>query len=344
MISYGVYLYHWPIFLWLGRTTGLAGWTLFTVQIAVTLAVSLASYVVVERPIRRGVLRWPRPVVVVPATVIAVVTSLVAVTAGYVPVSATVGRPDSLQAVTKSMTEKPLGASRLLVLGNSVPFFLAREGFEQLTTSPPLLVLDGAFPTCAFPPEATTFRLIQPNGAVYLPLPLPCTQGWAADVGTFRPNVVLFTMGDLLGELRDGTDGPWLRPCTPGFDDWFASSLADAVHELTRDGARLVIATSAYSQYFGAPVGRWSQTDCMNRVEHAVGAEYPGVVSVIDLGRYVCPQFGVCRQTIDGAPMRPDGIHYRGRSAQAIAAWLLPQMRFGPPGTGGTTIAIRKTH
>jgi peptidoglycan/LPS O-acetylase OafA/YrhL len=332
MISYGVYLYHWPIFLWLERTTALRGWVLFGVQIGVTLGVSIVSFFAVERPIRRGVLRWPKPLVVVPATAVAVVTTLVLVTVGYVPVSATVRRADSLRAVTRSVKEAPLAQARLMLVGNSVPFYLAREGFEQLRTQPPLLVLNGAFPICAFPPEANAYRLNQSDGDQYLALTLPCNRGWADDVALFRPNVVLFTMGDLLGELRDSTTGQWLRPCSTGFDDWFESSLLDAADVLTADGAHLVIATSAYSQYYEAPTDRWSQTDCMNRVEHEVGAEDPKTVSVIDLGRFVCPTFGHCRQTIDGAPMRPDGIHYRGPSAVAIAEWMLPQLRLGPSG------------
>ena len=87
-----------------------------------------------------------------------------------------------------------------------------------------------------------------------------------------------------------------------------------------------------------APLNRWGQTDCMNRVEQDVAKKDPRTVSVIDLGRFVCPTFGDCRQTIDGAPMRPDGIHYRGRSAVAISSWLLPQLR--QPATGGQWLPL----
>ena len=53
-ISYGVYLWHWPIFYVLdaGRL-GLSPWPLFAVRTAVTIAVATASYLLVEQPIRR---------------------------------------------------------------------------------------------------------------------------------------------------------------------------------------------------------------------------------------------------------------------------------------------------
>jgi hypothetical protein len=145
IISYGVYLYHWPIFLWLDQVSHLQGWTLLAAKITVTLAVSVASFILVERPIRQGGLRWPRSLVVVPATAAVVIGSLIVVTAPYVPVSATVSRPDSLHAVTDSVRTQSEPEGRLLLVGNSVPFFLAREGFEALKTQPPLHVLNGRF-------------------------------------------------------------------------------------------------------------------------------------------------------------------------------------------------------
>ena len=59
-ISYGVYLWHWPIFLALnGERTGWSGWPLFAVRCAATVAMAAASWWLLEQPIRR----W-RPVIV----------------------------------------------------------------------------------------------------------------------------------------------------------------------------------------------------------------------------------------------------------------------------------------
>ncbi len=53
LISYGVYVYHWPLFLWLDTNrTGLDGWSLAAVRLAATLSVAIASFVLLERPVR----------------------------------------------------------------------------------------------------------------------------------------------------------------------------------------------------------------------------------------------------------------------------------------------------
>lgn len=53
-ISYGLYLVHWPIYLWLNPArTGLDGWLLFGLRAAVSIAAATLSYLLVEQPIRR---------------------------------------------------------------------------------------------------------------------------------------------------------------------------------------------------------------------------------------------------------------------------------------------------
>ena len=54
-ISYGLYLYHWPLFLVLDHAhTGLLGAPLLAVRLTATFAVAIASFYLVEEPIRTG--------------------------------------------------------------------------------------------------------------------------------------------------------------------------------------------------------------------------------------------------------------------------------------------------
>ena len=90
-ISYGLYIWHWPIFIWLDHArTGLYGYELFVVRVLVTFAVSVVSFHLVERPIRMGtfVSQW-RAWLVVPAGVGAVLVAVVAATTGTTAVAST---------------------------------------------------------------------------------------------------------------------------------------------------------------------------------------------------------------------------------------------------------------
>jgi lysophospholipase L1-like esterase len=96
-MSYGVYVYHWPVFVLVDRRAlHTDGWVLFAVRMLITLAVAAASYWLVELPVRQLDLVPRRAfVMAMPAvaTVVALVAVLVPATAARRPVAA--GGPSS---------------------------------------------------------------------------------------------------------------------------------------------------------------------------------------------------------------------------------------------------------
>ena len=95
IISYGVYLWHWPVLVILDEARlGLDGSAHRLVVLAVTLIVATLSYRLVERPIRQGALGdrlGPRSIAVGPAFTAAVAAALIIATVG----PATLGAADS---------------------------------------------------------------------------------------------------------------------------------------------------------------------------------------------------------------------------------------------------------
>jgi peptidoglycan/LPS O-acetylase OafA/YrhL/lysophospholipase L1-like esterase len=88
-ISYGLYLWHWPVFLWLDPDhTGWHGTGLLAIRFAATFTIAVISYAVVERPIRSGVSPIWRGRRLGAVTVVAVAAVVVAVSLS-VPIATT---------------------------------------------------------------------------------------------------------------------------------------------------------------------------------------------------------------------------------------------------------------
>ena len=79
-ISYGVYLYHWPVFVLLDRQGWAVGrWGLLALKLAITLAVAMVSYFALEKPIRTANWLVPRRTLVVALGATAVMALVVLV-------------------------------------------------------------------------------------------------------------------------------------------------------------------------------------------------------------------------------------------------------------------------
>jgi peptidoglycan/LPS O-acetylase OafA/YrhL len=137
-VSYGIYLWHWPIFVYLnGARTGWSQPWLDLARVGLTLAVATASYYFVERPIRqRRVHGWPRfaiaPAAAAVSAVVVVLATIPAVAAPTEPTAAIgkvvavggsaaiAGAGDVVGDPIKLQPFGPADPLRVTVLGDSV--------------------------------------------------------------------------------------------------------------------------------------------------------------------------------------------------------------------------------
>ncbi len=347
IISYGVYLWHWPVYLVADADrVGLDGWALTAVRVALTLAIAAVSFVVVERPIRRGVLPgWPIRTLAGAAVAMVLVVVLVTTVPPSVPPA---NAASALRQLARSGelgsegTESPLTSTtlpsasvvRVTVVGDSIANRLM-PAFRDLAGPMRLEVTDRTTVGCNLHRGATAARTDDINGSAgsetagsAASLGNECSADWADVAARDRPDVVLVVMaGSILGEWL--VEGQWTHPCEEPFDGWYEQQLLDALSLLTVGGVRVALALPAPT--LDAEFVR--RTECVRALERRV-ARTLADVSPIDFSDLVCGG-GHCIDEIDGITLREDGIHYEGPAAELVVRWLTPKLRaiaLGPPG------------
>jgi peptidoglycan/LPS O-acetylase OafA/YrhL len=357
-ISYGVYLWHWPVFMAAssGRT-GLEGTSLFAVRCIVTLGIATASYVVLERPVQRTV-HWRRPAVTAVAAGAAIAAGAVVVTvtttvppgAAYADESvaateverllgaeggeATVVEetsPRDTPATQRPRTTPPLrrrapGEEIVVgVFGDSVAWTLV----HYLPDHPELDLRDHTLMGCGISRTAP-FRYAD---RTYDGLMAAC-RAWPrirqAAIVRDDPDVVLVLAGRW--ETMDRVlDGQWTHVGEPRFDAHLRSELDLAIRVAGARGAHVLLATEPYNR-------RWERLDgslypedepgrvtAWNELLRSVAADHPGV-RVIELGARISPE-GRFTWDAGGYQVRSDGLHLTPSGVRGwIAPWLLPQL------------------
>jgi peptidoglycan/LPS O-acetylase OafA/YrhL len=344
-ISYGLYLWHWPIFLVLDHArTGLDDWSLFLLRLVVTFVVAVLSWYLVETPVRQMTFGSWRSWAWVPVGAVAVAGTLfvtASVSAAAAPNVLT--DPKAVNAALATYEHSPFPAGsrrvRVLVVGDSlsltVGFWLTpyASRYGVVLRGRPL---DGCGLATAVPYNF--------HGTPSYPL-APCASWptiWGNDVAQLKPQVVVLVVG--FWEAMDRRyQGRWQHLGEPDFDAYELANLQRAVSVLGATGARVVLMTSPYydsgEQLDGQP---WDEDDparvnLLNSMIESVAAQHRGQVSVVPLNRYLDPD-GHYTASIDGQVMRfADGVHTTEAAGTYLAPKILPALAsvHGPGGPKG---------
>ena len=255
-ISYGVYLLHWPVFLWLTPTrTGLSQWPLFGLRMLVTLAGALLMFRVLETPVRSGTTavarHWARALV--PAAVLILVFTAM--------VTADLPGASRLEAASSSETTTTLPPAplRVLVIGDHLA-----EQWQSLETDDTAAAADAA-PVVTVPTSGGALEVsvaASPDCGValggYVRLPDgsierdtdrcgPVLDAWVDAAAATRPDVVLvWSVVRDVADRRLDTAQPWSAPGDPALDDFLSLELRTVVERMSDGGAAVVIGTSPH--------------------------------------------------------------------------------------------------
>ena len=337
-VSYGAYLFHWPIYLWLDtERTGLDGVPLFSLRVGITLIVAEASYRFFESPIRSG--RW------LPGLSGALGAG--ATFAAVLAVAAWLPRPPTLFDVDREAVDayvedflqhrtpppNPPPPSlhrevpRLSVFGDSTAVTLSIGlHYQQHLAGTMRLAGNGVALGCA----------VVRNAAIRTDDVLHSDSGcedfdvaWARVIAEEQPDVavVLAAPWDIRDRRIDGDDR-WRALGDPVLDRYYAEELRAAVGVLAADGTLVVWLThpvvevrdargqqppTPYAASDPARIERW------NELIFDLERTRPGKVRVLDLRAYI--------QSLPGGELdtdyRPDKTHLTIEAAVQLSRdWL----------------------
>ncbi len=328
-ISYGLYLWHWPIAVWLVPSRVHVGTTtLNLLRLAVTFAAATASYYLLERPIRER--RWPprvAAVVFVPTAV--VMTGLITVSAvgasalpGFIwgygdPLLCGTPRPtETREAITAEAKSGPLALTdaahgqRVLLVGDSTACSLW-PGLNAVGNTAGIATDQGSVFGCGVASgEITTTRneAITPHSSR---CPALVDSDESKALARARPTLVIWMS---IWEKSDlVVDGKTVVAGTPAGEKEIMARMDAALARLTAGGAHVALVTEA------APAPNPAQGTLttsakadndgyvrLNALLRRFQARHPGTVTLVDLATKLCPTGPPC-------PAKVDGLHAASR-------------------------------
>ena len=332
-ISYGLYLWHWPVYVYLTPArTGLDGAELLIVRLAVTFALALASYRLVEQPIRHRTMSRPRTFAL--ASCLGV-TAAVAVVAVALSAGGSVSPAGDLEraagrasAPTPVTRPHQVAVPKVLIAGDSVALTLG-YWLDPKQDTRGVQVRTEATLGCGL-----TGGTVHSEGND-IPTSDECAGWplrWRKTVDEYQPSVAVVLVGawDVVDHRINGDILP------VGTDAWalyMTHQLDTATQVLSAHGARVVLMTSPC---FGQPDSglegipeRWdaARVHDLNGVLRTYAKAHPARVSLVDLQSFLCPK-GEYTSTVAGVTARdPDGTHLTPEGSKAVWRWLAAQLR-----------------
>jgi peptidoglycan/LPS O-acetylase OafA/YrhL len=326
-ISYGVYLWHWPVFLIVTPAIGVRGALLNVVRVALTLAIATVSYHLVEQPVRKGTYRveWPgvRRRMVAAGAFVGVFTLLATAAVPTATAAGTIALADGGEEIGSAWSPVVVGGSgpNLVIVGDSVaavlaPAFVQVSGFRVISATRRGCAVTGAI--------TTNLDGTLPRGRQDCHDQIGRLQKEAMQ--RYKPRVIV---------MYSQTEALPIEGVTPALGRAHIAamtSLMQTTYErLTAGGAHLVViapllrpppangcadtlarATCADTRRFNEGIIEFAN------VLHTFAESHP-LLTFVDVSTLVCGSPYRCPFKRDGLVWRPDGVHFTIESGARVA-------------------------
>lgn len=327
-ISYGLYLYHWPVFL-LMKHTGLKGPLLFVTEFAISFALGALSFYALEQPIRRHGLKplIGRKAAITVGWLCLPVTA--AITLALTPTVAASPLTTAQTGDTSSLGQtNAKAAMRILVLGDSVGFSIG-YAFDQKEW-PKVQVNGDVIFGCG-----TAEQHIAVNGVDQKPDTTECQDvfaKWPTDIANDKPHVVVWSLGGW--EVFDHiVDGKTLKVGSPQYAAYLTSRLELGLKALGSTKV-LIPNVPCYSQASYVVQGQDmapnrndpARAKAVNQVLEDFAAAHPQQVTIFDVRSKLCTKADKPITKVDGVTVHSDGVHYTVEGARLLWRWMMPTL------------------
>lgn len=328
-ISYGMYLWHWPMLLFLGpQRLGLEDTALQLACIASTGLVASLSYHLLESPIRAGALQGRRIQLLAVTSVATIAVCFVAIS----PSALSLG-PSTVENVDAQLLRSERKTVHAMVVGDSIAASLA-SGYSDDILGDQLSVVDESLEGCS----VARGRLAYLN--LRVPMRKACAtwpRAWKKATNKHAPDIVVFVGG--AWEVVDREVGEILyRTGTPQYANYISESFELGLNAMKRSKPHVVLLTTPCFQQrrdmsrgpVQLPAPRKERNEparvqWFNKVLRNLAAAHPETTSLIDLHGFACPG-GDFPEPIDGLDLQPDGVHFSEEGAAVVWRWLAPQL------------------
>jgi peptidoglycan/LPS O-acetylase OafA/YrhL len=338
-LSYGTYLWHWPVIVVLTREVSVGPVGVFAVACLVATGLAALSYHALESRIRFSLWldRFPKQViasglalsligglVVTPAILRTSVHSL-----DWKSAKADIpDLPDCSSANIAGCTIVHGGGPHVLLLGDSNARMYIPT-FENIAKSNDLTLSVAAGPLCPWQQGLYYFIGVEDCQ--------PKHNDWYGDVvNQLRPDVIVLVnrpIDDMINPPPIIASGKWIKPGSDGFERALSDESAASIAQLQAPGRKLVIIEPIpIATKDRDPIDCLSSTgnvgNCIYQANsqstpleefYRSEAAQRAVWSSVDLDKLICPRLPTCDPVVDGLIVKRDSNHITGTFAAHIA-------------------------